>query len=152
MKTDLNNFERFWRACPKRSRAKKIYARECYDKAVASKHLSHIDDVHGYLIERMTAYADSEEGRGNYACHASTWLNRGRWEDDPESWYRTTEGLAEFKKRQKAREFDKRVKAAAESIAEAEAEKQQRRLEYRENEQDSLRQQLASKLYDLDRL
>ncbi len=44
------------------------------------------------LNQSAAAYAASEEGRSQYCPHASTWLNQGKYDDDPATWARNDAG------------------------------------------------------------
>lgn len=44
------------------------------------------DDPHGFLLARMLAFAQSPKARSQFCPHPSTWLNEGRYDDDPETW------------------------------------------------------------------
>ena len=43
-----------------------------------------------YLADRMTAFAASPDARptDREPIHPTTWLNQGRYDDDPETWQR----------------------------------------------------------------
>lgn len=43
-------------------------------------------DPHGFLLARMLAFAQSPKAKGQYCPHPATWLNEGRYDDDPETW------------------------------------------------------------------
>ena len=97
--SDLDDFEHWWQLCPRK--VGKKFARKCYWRVV--KHdLPHVPDPHEYLRDRMAAYANSEIVSDGYACHPSTWLNQGRWDDDDAAWCRTNEGKSEFEARENA--------------------------------------------------
>ena len=61
-------------------------------------------DPHGYLLGKMQAFAASPIGRGDkqYIPHPATWLNNGRYDDDPATWVRrrdprgTGDAMAEY--------------------------------------------------------
>lgn len=44
------------------------------------------DDPHGFLLARMLAFSKSPKAKGQYCPHPATWLNEGRYDDDPETW------------------------------------------------------------------
>ena len=48
------------------------------------------EDPEGYLISAAQAFAASDIGKGDqqYIPHPATWLNGGRFDDDPQSWRR----------------------------------------------------------------
>ncbi len=86
-------FDDFWKAYPKKA-AKKA-ASTSYAKAVKSIQGSH-DDPEGYLIERAKAYAKSDKGIGDprFILNPTTWLNQGRYDDDPATWQTGTVATA----------------------------------------------------------
>jgi|688.fasta_scaffold63434_8 hypothetical protein len=74
-------FESFWEVYPRQRRTKKQEAYRKWKQA-----LKRADA--GLLIRRATDYADSEQGRSEYAVMPSVWLNGAMWEDEPEAWAR----------------------------------------------------------------
>jgi hypothetical protein len=74
-------FESFWEVYPRQRRTKKQEAYRKWKQA-----LKRADA--GLLIRRATDYADSEQGRSEYAVMPSVWLNSAMWEDEPEAWTR----------------------------------------------------------------
>ncbi len=87
-----SGFPRFWSAVPKK--AGKSAAEKAYKLAVKVISLRPIeggpgaDDPHGFLLERMTAFAASPAGQCDpqYIPHPASWLNAGRYDDDPRAW------------------------------------------------------------------
>jgi hypothetical protein len=75
-------FESFWTVYPKQRRTKKQEAFRKWKQAV-----KRVDA--GLLIRRATEYANSEQGRSEYAVMPSVWLNGAMWEDEPEAWQRS---------------------------------------------------------------
>ena len=68
------NFETFWRSCPKK--VGKLKARHAYDKALKAT-------APETLVTAMRRYAASRAGQDEaYTLHPSTWLNQGRWMDE----------------------------------------------------------------------
>jgi len=58
-----------------------------YGKAVARVAGQGIEDPAGFLLDRMTQFAKSPRGRAGKHCpHPATWLNQGRYDDDPAVW------------------------------------------------------------------
>jgi len=41
-----------------------------------------------FLQERVATFAASSLGRSRFAPAADVWLNKGRYDDDPEAWLR----------------------------------------------------------------
>lgn len=80
-------FESFWEVYPRQRRTKK---QEAYRKW---KHALKRADA-GLLIQRATDYANSEQGRSEYAVMPSVWLNGAMWEDEPEAWVRESSNIA----------------------------------------------------------
>lgn len=75
-----NCFTRFWMNFPKQRKrapkdAKKSFARACADGADPER-----------IITQAHVYAMSPLGKSKFAVMPTTWLNQGRWDDDPESW------------------------------------------------------------------
>jgi hypothetical protein len=74
-KDSIVGFERFWLACPRR--VGKEAAKKAYEKA--RKLVS--DDE---LFEGIRRYATSRLGQDEqFTVHPATWLNQGRWADEP---------------------------------------------------------------------
>lgn len=69
-------------------------AKTAYAKAVAKLRDAGRDDPHAYLLDRMLAFARSPNARppDRTPIHPATWLNQGRYDDDPETWNHTTKG------------------------------------------------------------
>jgi hypothetical protein len=40
------------------------------------------------LVERMQAFSASPKALSRFCPHPSTWLNEGRYDDDPRTWLR----------------------------------------------------------------
>lgn len=80
-------FEIWWQAV--HSKAGKDSARRAYSKAVSRVRMSDESrDPHAYLLDRMTAFAASPAAHPTERTpiHPATWLNQGRFEDDPATW------------------------------------------------------------------
>lgn len=83
-----DRFGEFWEHVPKKvakGDAKKAYAAAV--KRIGS------DDTHPahkapqeFLCERMAAFAESDKAKGQFCPNPATWLNGGRYDDDPEAW------------------------------------------------------------------
>jgi hypothetical protein len=72
-------FQRFWDAYPTRRRLGKKQAYAAWQKAIRTADPKTI-------IGKASEYASSDRGRGEFSCMPTTWLNQGRWEDDPAAW------------------------------------------------------------------
>lgn len=87
---EREKFSAWWKAAPRKVGRKE--AAKAYAKAVlAIKGRSPVegpggDDPHAFLLERINAFAISPKARGDFCPHPSTWLNQGRYDDDPEAW------------------------------------------------------------------
>lgn len=86
-------FDAWWRACPRkvgRKEAARAYANAVL--AIRGRPPTEGpggDDPHAFLLERINAFAISPKGRGEFCPHPSTWLNQGRYDDDPQAWQET---------------------------------------------------------------
>lgn len=85
--------EDIWAAYPKKKHH--LYAIKCIQRAMKRVHPSR-------LLERTQAYAEAvsrwPENERHYVLEASTWFNKGGYDDDPATWERkgTTKGKAGF--------------------------------------------------------
>jgi uncharacterized protein YdaU (DUF1376 family) len=71
-----DGFEAFWAEVPRK--VAKDNARKAYDKALRKADAR-------TLIEAMRRYAQSRIGEDpRYTAHPASWLNAGRWQDEPE--------------------------------------------------------------------
>lgn len=68
-------FEEFWKTYPRR--VGKTAARRAFVKAVASGVTAET------VIAGARAYADDPNREPEFTAHPSTWLNAGRWDDEP---------------------------------------------------------------------
>jgi DNA-binding transcriptional regulator YhcF (GntR family) len=94
-------FEKFWLACPRR--IGKEAARKAYEKARKTTSDSE-------LLEGMRRYAATRAGQDEqYTVHPATWLNQGRWADEPAEGYAQGQGqkreMTEDEKWEAARRF-----------------------------------------------
>jgi hypothetical protein len=101
-KESIVGFESFWLACPRR--IGKEAARKAYEKA--RKMVSDSE-----LLEGIRRYAATRAGQDEqYTVHPATWLNQGRWADEPAAGYAQGQGqkreLTEDEKWEAARRFD----------------------------------------------
>lgn len=81
------SFNRFWSLYPRK--VGKRDARGAWKKAVDAirheKPCAKVDAV--LLIERAVAlFSASDKAKGEFCPHPSTWLNQGRYDDDPAAW------------------------------------------------------------------
>jgi biotin operon repressor len=100
-KDSIVGFEKFWLACPRR--IGKEAARKAYEKARKTTSDSE-------LLEGMRRYAATRAGQDEqYTVHPSTWLNQGRWADEPAAGYAQGQGqkreMTEDEKWEAARRF-----------------------------------------------
>lgn len=73
----IDGFEEFWRAYPRR--VGKLMARKAYDRA-------RLSITHAVLLEAVAqqkTWAQWTRDAGQYIPHPATWLNQGRWDDEP---------------------------------------------------------------------
>ncbi|MFO0979671.1 MAG: DUF3102 domain-containing protein [Planctomycetaceae bacterium] len=70
---DEEGFEKFWSAYPRKTA--KENARFAYLKAIADVSLDE-------MIAKAEVYAKYVEATGTEVCHAATWLNQKRWQDE----------------------------------------------------------------------
>ena len=101
-KDSIVGFEKFWLACPRR--IGKEAARKAYEKARKTTSDSE-------LLEGIRRYAATRAGQDEqYTVHPSTWLNQGRWADEPAGGYAQGQGqkreMTEDEKWEAARRFD----------------------------------------------
>ncbi len=88
-------FQRFWAAYPRK--VGKKAAETAYAKAwqlvrarLAEGSGAEGGEAHGFLHGRAKAYSASPAGQaGKFTPHPATWLNQGRYDDDPAEWNRT---------------------------------------------------------------
>ena len=82
-------FEDWWKVYPRKE--SKWAAMVAWRKVDA--------DLYQVVMAATGVYAKSEQGKGSFCPHGSTWLNARRWEDDSALWGRTDSGkqsLAEY--------------------------------------------------------
>ena len=101
-KDSIVGFEKFWLACPRR--VGKEAARRAYEKARKTTSDSE-------LLEGIRRYATSRAGQDEqFTVHPATWLNQGRWADEPAGSYAQGQGqkreMTEDEKWEAARRFD----------------------------------------------
>jgi len=68
------SFEAFWQAYPRK--VGKKAARDAYDQAVQQADPE-------VILQAAKRYADDPNREDQFTAHPKTWLNQGRWEDDP---------------------------------------------------------------------
>jgi len=70
-----SKFDKFWEKVPRKIARKKC--EKIYNNLVKSNEVSEDE-----LINGMANYAESvKDTEQSFICHATTWLNQGRWED-----------------------------------------------------------------------
>ena len=75
-------FEAFWKAYPRKTN--KVKARDAFEKAFRLLRKSHsIDETILILLNGVDAYAKHADPE--FLMHPTTWLNAGKWYDDPAS-------------------------------------------------------------------
>lgn len=83
-------FESFWSVVPRKVGRRE--AETAFEKAaarIAGRVGPGGENPDAFLVERMTVFAKSAQGRSGQFCpHPSTWLNQGRYDDDPAEWNR----------------------------------------------------------------
>lgn len=80
-------FDVFWEAV--HAKTGKQAAKKAYDHAVKRLRMEKPEtDPHGFLLDRMTAFAASPRAHpaDHTPIHPATWLNQGRYDDDPATW------------------------------------------------------------------
>lgn len=86
-------FDRFWAVVHQKKGIE--VARRAFAKAVKRLKAQRPDrDPVAFLVERMTAFAASPEARptDHSPIHPATWLNQGRYDDDPATWQERKQG------------------------------------------------------------
>lgn len=82
---DDPDFAAFWAAYPKR--AGKGDAREAFAKAVKLLRGRGQAEPGAMLIQRAKAFGDAQQGADpKFIPHPASWLNKERWDDDPQTW------------------------------------------------------------------
>lgn len=78
-------FEVWWSSAPRRvgrGNASKAYAKAARELKARGE-----ADPHGFLLERIRAFASSPKGQSGQFCpYPATWLNDARYDDDPATW------------------------------------------------------------------
>lgn len=84
----IDGFSRFWAVVP--NKVGRAGAEKAYRSAVRILEMRSEPSPDGFLLDRMTLFAASPIGRGDkqFIPHPSTWLNNGRYDDDPATWVR----------------------------------------------------------------
>lgn len=88
-KPKADHFDAWWGAV--HFKTGKEAARRAYDVAVGKIRVGDPEsDPHAYLLDRMIEFASSPSSRptDRTPIHPTTWLNQGRYDDDPETWSR----------------------------------------------------------------
>jgi hypothetical protein len=86
--TTDNPFEAFWRAVPRK--VGKADAKRAWINAIkvirGREATPGYGDAQAFLLDRITAFAASPKAKGEFCPHPATWLNGGRYDDDPAAW------------------------------------------------------------------
>ena len=100
------DFEDWWKVYPRR--VGKHAARKAWDQAVRGMVLGGYQasptpktraEAQAYLLDRAMVFASSPKGQSGQWCPLpTTWLNQGRWDDDPKEWQRQESAVADAKK------------------------------------------------------
>lgn len=81
-------FVDWWAVWPKKTA--KQAARNAYAKAVNAIRGRNDgpggDDPEAFLLDRVTAFSGTPKANGDYCPNPATWLNDGRYDDDPATW------------------------------------------------------------------
>jgi hypothetical protein len=75
--TQMDQFEQFWRAYPRR--IGKGAARKAFEKALK---LATVEEIMTGLSRQLSYYASREQ---QFIPHPTTWLNQERWADEPQA-------------------------------------------------------------------
>lgn len=83
----MNNFDKFWQFYPRK-----------IGKRAALKAFSRLDaEEQSAAVEMAEAFGEAMQhvlaSNRCFIPHPSTWLNQGRWDDDPAEWIATAETL-----------------------------------------------------------
>jgi len=77
-----DGFETFWTEYPRK--VGKVKAREAWDRLTAGEKFKAVQAVTGF----KRAWEGAPEENLQFLAHPTTWLNGGRWNDDPAEWKR----------------------------------------------------------------
>jgi uncharacterized protein YdaU (DUF1376 family) len=80
-------FDLFWATVP--NKIGKRDAAKAFDRSlvvVATEKGLGKTEAAGFITERMASFAESPKAKGEFCPHPATWLNGGRYDDDPEQW------------------------------------------------------------------
>lgn len=80
-------FARWWAVFPRK--VGKRAAQRAYEKAVSeirSRGEPGSDSPHEFLLGRLSQFAESDKAKGDFCPYPATWLNEGRYDDDPAAW------------------------------------------------------------------
>lgn len=80
-------FLTWWTAYPRRvGKAAAFRAHQKAAKRVRDEHGISPAEAHTRILEAATAFAGTPKAKGDFCPHPSTWLNQGRYDDDPATW------------------------------------------------------------------
>jgi hypothetical protein len=92
-KTSDQGFQEFYTAYPRHTA--RPAAEKAYVKVVAALAKRGMAEPAAatFLMDRVKAFAESDVGRGDiqFVPHPATWLNQGRFDDDPAGWQRQSQ-------------------------------------------------------------
>jgi hypothetical protein len=83
------SFEEFYQAFPRhvgKEQALRAYVRS--GKKLRQQREWDSTTAAAFLLEKALAYAKSADGQSEYCPYPATWLNQGRYDDDPQEWNR----------------------------------------------------------------
>ena len=86
-------FTAWWEHYPRKAGKKaaaKAYASAVKD--ISAEHRITPTEAQERLLEAAKAFAGSDKGRGAFVPYPTTWLNQGRYDDDPETWTENKNG------------------------------------------------------------
>jgi hypothetical protein len=86
---DDQAFTHWWAIWPQGKKTGKEAARKAYKAAVkriCAERACEPREARDHLQERLTAFVATPKCLGLYCPHPSTWLNGGRYDDDPSAW------------------------------------------------------------------
>ena len=89
------DFDRFWLAVPATKRVKHAETRREWDYALTAVEPQDDRTPAQWLIDRMTAYAKSYQGRSKFAACPSDWLRDGRYFDEDKAWEKLDDSTLE---------------------------------------------------------
>jgi hypothetical protein len=86
---DVAFYDVFWRVVPRKVDKEKAHKAFVAARKRLTKLGQTPAEARAFLVERMAAFAASPKAQGQYCPYPATWLNGGRYDDDPAEWNRT---------------------------------------------------------------